>query len=105
MVASDFYSLANEPIIITMSHFIAGYYLSFWDEYYRMLIYIDPIAQKSGFMACHMAAVVFLMDQDLLILRNTWQTNTNFKDYLESESNHEKEEVKEVIIQNLPSFF
>ena len=93
-VASDIFSFVQEPVLVSMSHFLSAYHNNHWLRNFSWLKMIDSITKVSGCYSRHLSTRAFIMKQHLDCLKINWQNEPEFKSFMDRKTKHATEEKK-----------
>ena len=103
-VASDLFSLMNEPALLTMSFFLSARHKPFWEIHFSWLKCIDSVTNVSGHISRHMSARAFIMKQHLMKLSHIWPADERFQKFNNRKNSHNEKE-KKLLHETLPNGF
>ena len=90
--ASDFLSLVNEKVIVTMVHFIFGFYIKYWLAHFIIMQQHEPLVRNSNCISRHMAIQFFKMNKELNQLESPYEFTEDFLPFSNIKKLHIPEE-------------
>ena len=64
-VASDVFSLVQEPVMLSMNHFLSVYHNNYWLPNFSSLKMIDSMTKVSEYCSRHLSTRAFIMKKHL----------------------------------------
>ena len=104
-VSSDLFSLVKKETLASMAYFLLGFCKTFWKTHFNIMEQHDPIVQKSGCIARHVAVQFYVMCKELDALESSYKHNDEFLPFLNRQNIHSTEEQVKLCSKLTPYFF